>query len=224
MAGTDSIDRLICALGDDLAPVRRLASPTLRAFGWLAIVAAIGLALAIFADVHAMARRLVAAPDMWIAGIGSLLTAVLAVLAAFQLSLPDRKTAWALLPLPTAAVWICASGIGCLRQWGLPDVHPAVLGETKSCLIFIVGLSVPLSIILIAMLRRAYSLRPNLAAAIGGLACAAAAATLLNFIHPYDAAATDLAVHAVAVGVIVAANRMIGGRILANSKNILASA
>jgi hypothetical protein len=224
MAGTDSIDRLICALGADLAPVRRLASPALRAFGWLAIVAALGVALATFADVHAMVRRLAAAPDMWIAGIGSLLTAVLAVLAAFQLSLPDRKAAWALLPLPAAAVWICASGIGCLRPWGLPDANPAALGETENCLIFILGISVALSIILIAMLRRAYSLRPNLAAAMGGLTCAAAAATLLNFIHPYDAAATDLAVHAFAAGVIVAANRMIGGRILANKTNILTSA
>jgi hypothetical protein len=171
-----------------------------------------------------MVRRLAAAPDMWIAAIGSLLTAILAVLAALQLSLPDRKAAWALLPLPAAAVWICASGIGCLRLWGLPDAHPTALGQTGNCLIFILGISVPLSIILIAMLRRAYSLRPTLAAAIGGLACAAAAATLLNFIHPYDAAATDLAVHAFAVGVIVVANRLIGGRILANTKNILASA
>ena len=72
------------------------------------------------------------------------------------------------------------------------------------------------------MLRRACSLRPNLAAAIGGLACAAAAATLLDFIHSYHAASTDLAFHAFAVGVVIAANRIIGGRILAN-QNILAS-
>ena len=45
-------------------------------------------------------------------------------------------------------------------------------------------------------------MRPNLTAIIGGLACASAAATLLNFIHPYDAAATDLAVHAVAVTIV----------------------
>ena len=41
----------------------------------------------------------------------------------------------------------------------------------------------------------------------------AAAATLLNFFHPYDAAATDLTVHAFAVALVVGINRALGGRI-----------
>lgn len=223
MAGADSIDQLIGLLGADLKPARRLASPALRALGWLAMVGAIGVALASFADIHAMVRRLAAVPDMWVAGIGSALTALLAAFAVFQLSLPDRKAAWALLPLPAAALWIGASGLGCLRQWFVPDTHAATLQETGTCVIFILSVSLPLSILLIAMLRRACALRPNLAAAIGGLACASAAATLLNFIHPYDAAATDLVVHAFAVGAVIAANSLIGGRILANRGNIRAS-
>lgn len=121
MAGTDFIGRLIFALGADLTPVRRLASPALRAVGWLAIVVTIGAALATVVDVHGMIRRLTAAPDMWIASISSAITTVLATLAAFQLSLPDRKAAWALLPLPAAAVWIGANGIGCLRQSAISE-------------------------------------------------------------------------------------------------------
>jgi hypothetical protein len=218
----DSIDRLICALGADLTPVRRLASPALRALGWLAIVGTIGVALATVTDLHAMMRRLAAAPDMWLAVIGSTLTAILAVLAAFQLSLPDRKVAWALLPLPGATVWVSASGLGCLRQWLVPDPHPATPQDALSCLALILYISIPLSVLLIAMLRRAFSLRPSLAAAIGGLACASAAATLINFIHPYDAAATDLAAHALAVVVVVVANKAVGGRILASQKKIFA--
>jgi hypothetical protein len=66
---------------------------------------------------------------------------------------------------------------------------------TEHCLIFILGLSLPLSLLLIVMLRRGFSLRPNLTAIIGGLACASAAATLLNFIHPYDAAACMRVTH-----------------------------
>jgi hypothetical protein len=223
MAGADSIDQLIGLLGADLKPARRLASPALRALGWLAMVGAIGVALASFADIHAMVRRLAAVPDMWLAGVGSALTAVLAAFAVFQLSLPDRKAAWALLPLPAAAIWIGASGFGCLRQWAVPDTHAATLQETESCVIFILSVSLPLSILLIAMLRRACALQPNLAAVVGGLACASAAATLLNLIHPYDAAATDLVVHAFAVGAVIAANSLIGGRILANRGNIRAS-
>jgi hypothetical protein len=163
-----------------------------------------------------------AAPDMWLAAIGSLVTAVLAAVAAFQLSLPDRKPTWALLPLPAAVFWIGASGIGCLRSWFVPETHPASLEETGICLIFILSLSVPLSILLILMLRRGCPLRPNLTLVIGGLACAAAAATLLNFIHPYDATATDLTVHAFAVAIVILANAIFGGRLLID-KDVLAS-
>jgi hypothetical protein len=75
-------------------------------------------------------------------------------------------------------------------------------------------LSLPLSLLLFVMLRRGFSLRPNLTAIIGSLACASAAATLLNFIHPYDAAATDLTVHAFAVAFVIVANTIYGGRAL----------
>jgi hypothetical protein len=209
-----SPDVLIETLAHDLRPVRRLASPVLRALLWLAAVAALAVALASFADVGAMVHRLSAAPDMWLAATGSTLTAILAAIAAFQTSMPDRKPTWALLPLPGLLLWIGASGLGCLRAWLVTGTHMANRGEMRICLVFIVGVSVPLSILLVAMLRRGYPLRPNLTAVTGGLAAAAAAATLLNFFHPYDAAATDLLAHAVAVFLVVLANRVLSGRAL----------
>jgi len=212
---TSPHDPLIRGLAADLKPVRRLPRPMLRALGWLGVVAAIALGLAVFADVHALWERIVAAPDMWLAVFGSAATAVLAAIAAFELSLPDASRAWAWLPLPGAILWVTASGFGCLRVWFLPDTHVAVLGEARDCLIFILSLSVPLSALLFLMLRRACPLQPGLTAAVGGLAVAAAAATLLNFFHPYDAAATDLTVHAIAVALVVVANRALGGRIFA---------
>jgi hypothetical protein len=220
MVGSNSTDRLIAALGADLTPVARLTSPALRAVGWLAMVGLMGAALATFADVNGMLRRLAATPDLWLAAGGSLLTAVLAAIAAFQLSLPDRKPAWALLPLPAALLWIGASGLGCLREWIAPETHPIPSMEPAGCLMLIVGFSVPLSVLLIAMLRRGYSLRPNLTAVAAGVACAAAAATLLNFVHSYDAAATDLAAHAIAVAIVIVLNRIFGGRILSGKKDI----
>ena len=208
-------DRLIQGLAADLTPVPRLPAPALRALGWLGAVVAIAVALAVFADLHAMWARITMAPDMWLAVIGSIATAVLASIAAFELSLPDARRDWAWLPLPGVLLWIGASGFGCLRAWVLPDTHVAVMNESRDCLIFIIALSVPLSALMLLMLRRACPLQPGLTAAMGGLAVAAAAATLLNFFHPFDAAATDLAVHAFAVGLVVAANRMLGGRIFA---------
>jgi hypothetical protein len=215
MLYSDLDDRLVQALGADLTPVHRLASPGLRLLGWLAILGVAALALAMVSDVGGMIRRLVAAPDMmWLAVIGSLLTAVLAAAAAFELSLPDRKATWALLPLPAFLLWIGASGMGCLRAWFSPEAYPMPPAQTEHCLMFIVGVSLPLSLVLIVMLRRGFSLRPNLTAIIGGLACASAAATLLNFFHPYDAAATDLAVHSLAVTIVILANTIFGGRVL----------
>lgn len=169
-----------------------------------------------FANLTAMWHRLTATPDMWLAVIGSAATAATAAFAAFELSMPDRSRVWALLPLPAFALWLGASGLGCLRAYILPGTHVATMGETRDCLIFIVGLSVPLSAALILMLRRAYSLAPGLTATMAGLASAAAAATLLNFFHPYDAAATDLTVHLAAVGIVVVALRMFGSRPLRN--------
>lgn len=210
-------DLLIRGLAADLKPVRRLPPPALRALFWLGAVAAIALGLAVFADTHAMWDRIIASPDMWLAVIGSIATAVLASIAAFELSLPDAPRAWAWLPLPGALLWVGASGFGCLRVWVLPETHVAVMAEARDCLIFIISLSVPLSALMLLMLRRAYPLQPGLTAAMGGLAVAAAAATLLNFFHPFDAAATDLTVHAVAVALVVIANRALSGRIFATA-------
>lgn len=207
-------EHLIRDLATDLMPVERLRSPTARAVGWLGVVAVAAVALAMIADLPALERRLSAAPDMWLAVIGSVVTTILATLAAFQLSLPDANRAWAALPLPAALLWVVASGLGCLRAWLVPGTHIADLSEARDCLIFIIGMSIPLSALMIVMLRRAYSLHPALTAALAGLATAAAAATLLNFFHPFDAAVTDLVVHACAVSLVIVANWALSGRLL----------
>jgi hypothetical protein len=212
-----SNDQLIGALAANLRPMRPLPPPALRTLLWLMLVAAVAAVLATFSDLAAMWHRITATSDMWLAVLGSIATMATAAFAAFELSLPDRSRAWALLPLPAAALWVGASGLGCMRAYVLPGTHVAALGEARDCLLFIIGLSVPLSATLIVMLRRAYSLAPPLTAAMAGLGSAAAAATLLNFFHPFDATATDLAVHAVAVAIVVAAAWAFGTRTLRNS-------
>jgi hypothetical protein len=207
-------EAIISSLIADLKPVRRLPAPGWRALAWLALVAAIAFTLAAVADRPAVAARLIGAPDIWLSAVGSALTMVLAAFAAFQLSLPDRNPLWAVLPLPAALLWIGASGAGCLRTWLLPGTHAAVLDDTKDCIAFILALSIPLSALLLGMLRRGHALRPGLTAAVAGFASAAAAATLLVLFHPYDASATDVAVHVVAVALVIIANRAYGGRLL----------
>lgn len=209
------LDALINDLGADLRPVRRLRPPLVRAAGWLSVVIGIAIVLASFADLSGMVHRLRSVPDIWLAVLGSTTTMVLGAIAVFQLSLPDRRAAWAFLPLPGLALWIAGTGMGCLRAWTIPGTDVATLVEARTCFTFIVSLSIPLSALMVLMVRRACPLRPNLTAATGGLAVAAGSATLLNFFHPYDAGATDIAVHVVAITLVVGANRLFGGWLLA---------
>lgn len=205
---------LIGALSGDLKPVRRLPPPLLRAVLWLAAVVAVGIVLVLIVDTGPLLRRLLATPDLLLAALGSALTAILAAYAAFRLSLPDAPRALIWLPAPGALLWLGASGLGCLRSAVAPETHVALLAESRDCLSFIVGISLPLSVLLVLMLRRGCSLQPGPTAVMAGLAAAAAAATLLNLCHPFDAALTDLVVHAVAVGLVIGANRILGGRLL----------
>ena len=106
MTHTDLNTRYAEALAADLTPVRRLAPPGLRVLIWLAVVGVVALTLATFSDIGSLVHRLTVVPEMEFAVAGSILTAVLAAVAAFQLSLPDRKAVWALLPLPAALLWM----------------------------------------------------------------------------------------------------------------------
>lgn len=213
MSDSSSLDGLVNDLSRDLTPVRRLPPPMLRALAWFAAVPALALLLMPLADLDAMRLRL-AVPDLSLAATGALATALSAALAAFQTSVPGRSALWALLPLPPALLWIGASSLGCLRAWIAPESNLADAEDMRGCLIFLVGVSLPLSVLLVWMLRRACPMRPNLTAALAGLAAAGAAAALLVPFHPHDATASDLIVHLVAVAGVIGLNGLAGGRLL----------
>jgi hypothetical protein len=205
---------LIDTLGAGLTPVRRLPAPWLRALGWLLVVAAIAVVLLVHYGTAPMLRRWTGAPDLAWAAAGAVLATACAAWAAFTLGVPGRSRAWAWLPLPGALLWIGASGFGCLRTWLAPGTSIAGIHQSADCLVFIISFSIPLSALMIWWLRRACPLRPVLTAIMVGLASAAASASLLEICHAYDAAATDLLTHALAVGIVIAANAAMGGRLL----------
>jgi hypothetical protein len=217
MSDPQSHEALIDRLGTDLVPVRRLLPPWLRTAGWLLVVMALAVGLLMHYGADPMLRRWAATPDLAWAGIGAVITAVCAAWAAFALGVPGRRAAWAWLPLPGALLWIGASGLGCLRTWIAPGTELAGVHQSADCLLFIISFSVPLSALLIVLLRRACPLRPVLTAVLIGLASAAASASLLEICHSFDAAATDLLTHALAVVVVVAANAAMGGRLLSRT-------
>ena len=214
MSNSASSEALIERLTGTLQPMRPLSPPWLRASIWLGIVAVVAIVFARFSDLPSVGERLTGAADMWLALSGAVATAILSSIAAFQLNVPDRSPRWALLPLPGLLLWLGASGLGCLRSWLLPDASNADAAEATHCFKFIVMTSLPLSVLLLLMLRRGFSLRPKLTALLGGLAAASAAASLITFFHPYDATATDLGIHLVAVGIVIILNLMLGNQAL----------
>ena len=199
----DSVEQLIEWLAASAAPVRRLKPPMVRAAGWLIAVAVIAAAaIFAFSNLDLFMHR-AQDPKMLLELIGTALTGILAVIAAFYLSLPDRSPAWALLPLPPFALWLASSGYNCYRHWITFGPDGWALGESVDCFRFILLISIPSGASLLWVLRRAFPLTPVRVALMGGLGVAALSAFVLQFFHPFDVTFMDLGIHMVAIGLVV---------------------
>jgi len=198
--GSDRHETLIRGLAR--ARLRRLPwPPAIRAILWLDAVILVAAALALFdttPDLHG------ASVWTWISLAGSTLTAATAALSAFELSAPERSRAWTWLPAPSLVLWVGASGLGCFgagaEAWGRS------LAEALQCLKFLLAISAPLLALIVYMLWRVVPRLPGRVMALGGLASAGAAASLLALVHPHDAALLDLGAHAIAVAIVLGAS------------------
>ena len=159
MAESGDISRLIGELSADLKPVRRLAPPWLRSLYWLLAVMCLALVLIAIRVTFDWSGQPEVDPYVIPGALASGVTAILAAYAAFQLSLPDRSSAWALLPVPAFIVWVAINGLGCVASLANPAVQ-SNLPQFFTCLSIIFALSIPLSVATIVMIRRA---RPLLA-------------------------------------------------------------
>jgi hypothetical protein len=188
-----STPELIAVLTANLKPVRRLRPPLVRATGWLLLA---GLVLAVMAIGHGMRPNLLLRleePTFAINLAASLTTAILAAIAAFFVSLPDRSRWWMLLPAPALVVWMSTIGYQCLTHWVAVGPDGMRMGETAECFATLVLTGLPLSLAMLAMLRFAAPLRPTNAILLGSLAVAGVTATALSLFHPLDATVMILA-------------------------------
>jgi hypothetical protein len=179
--------RLIEALSAQAMPVRRLRPPLVRAGAWLLVAALVMVLLALLYGFRPDLAGRLRQPDFALALVGALLTGVLAAVAAFHVSLPDRSRAWLLLPLPPLVLWVSTIGYGCLTDWVSIGPEGVEFGATLQCFATLLIASVPSSVVLLVMLRHTARLQPSVVAMAGGLASAGLAAVALMLFHEIDA-------------------------------------
>ncbi|MER9586183.1 DUF1109 domain-containing protein [Mesorhizobium sp. M0276] len=183
---------LIASLAANVAPVRRLRPPAIRAACWLLLAAVVLTLLAISQGIRPDFAQRLQDPAFAVSMAAPLLTGVLAAFASFLVSLPDRSRLWLFLPAPALIVWLSNIGYQCLTQWIGIGPEGFSLGETARCFATLVLTSLPLSLAMLVMLRYAAPLRPTAVTLMGSLAVAAITATALSLFHAIDATAMIL--------------------------------
>ena len=178
---------LIASLAANATPVRRLRPPVMRAACWLLLAAVVLTLLAINQGIRPDLVQRLREPAFAVSMAASLLTGLLAAVAAFLVSLPDRSRLWLLLPVPALVAWLSNVGYQCLVQWVEIGLDGVSLGEAARCFATLVLTSLPLSLAMLVMLRYAAPLRPNAATFMASLAVAAITATALSLFHIVDA-------------------------------------
>lgn len=199
----ESRDRLIERIAKHGVPVRPLGPPVLSALLWLLGIAfAVTVAATLVGTVSVFVDRL-SDPEFLPAWVASGAAGVLATIAAFELSRPDRSWHWALLPWPAVAAWLSFTGYSCFRNWIVKGPDGFLLGESAMCFAFVLMLGGALGAALMFALRRSYPGHLRWFVATLGIATASIAAAALPLFHSVDATYLDLAAHVSATALVI---------------------
>ena len=204
---------LIGALTANLAPVRRLRPPVTRALSWLLLAALLLAVLAVSQGIRPDLAQRLHGPSFILGVAGASLTGILAAVAAFMLSLPDRSRFYLLLPAPALVLWLSTIGYQCLTNWVSLEPNGIHLGETAQCFATLVLTSLPLSLAMLVMLRYAAPLRPIAVTLTGSLAVAAITATALSLFHELDATVMILMWNLGTAALFVGLGGALGGKV-----------
>ena len=186
-------DALIAKLSAELKPVQRASALglTLR---WCVCAIAVAGAAALAAGTRPDLAARLADPRYDIETAAGALVAICASYSGFKLSLPGSKPAWIWLSIAAVALWL-----GVLIRGAYLDAQahaPSTIELALPCLVMILGESIPLNFIFLAMARHAARFRPVMVASLGGLASAAAGSAGDTLCHGFDVAVLLLIWHA----------------------------
>jgi hypothetical protein len=197
---TDQAEQLIADLTADLQPVHRLPAPFWRAVTWIGIALLVNAtAVILHGGVRSDLMPLLKTPNYVLLLIATVLTGILAAVAVFLISIPGRSRYWSILPIPGVVFWFCTAGYGCFTDWLRMGPAGLRFGHSVDCFIWIVAISLPLSLILFVMVRHAAWIRPGPTLILGMLSTAAFAATGLSLLHDIDTSMMIMVWHGGAV-------------------------
>jgi hypothetical protein len=201
-------DQLVRALVAELAPVRRLPRPSIRAARWAGLAA---LSVALGAWLLGLRPDLLhkLSEPAYLAQTAALIAiAGAAATAAFRLAVPGAARAAPVVPVLAGLTWLVVVA----RRSGLDDDAAALAWRTGlPCVARVVGLASAPAAAVIVLLRRA---APHDRRWIGGLALLAAAALAAlgtQAVCARDQAAHVLAWHVIPVAAIALAGLAAGG-------------
>ena len=207
-------DDLIVTLARNAAPVTRLASPAVRFARWAGLMFVLALVGVFLLGPRPDVADALRQPAYDARLLITLITAVLAGVAAFVLSVPgEHPKAQRIVPFVAAGAWAALLGTF-LIAGGNPVARVAAFPVNWPCGYKILGFSVIPGFTLFALLRRAAPLEPVLNAALAALAAAGLGAVATQLICPVDDPAHQLVGHVLPVVVLATVGTAIGFRTL----------
>lgn len=200
-------DLLIEKLGREMQPVKPPRPTGWRVFMWLLLALPCGIAasflvqrtLTDWSQPGAM-RALLQLTLAFVLGL-------LAIRSAFNMSIAGRRSMNGKALLSIGLVWLG------LSLSSIP--HAAVEAhdnDSTRCFTFLVVVSTPMMVLMIASLRRTRALHPVRSLAMAGLGVACMAVALLAFCHPVHLHLMDFVMHLAAITVIVVMTVLLGKR------------
>lgn len=180
-------NQLIVALTAELAPVRRLRSPTFRTFIWLLLgLPWIALVVTVVGPrddlLHLLADR-----EWMFLQAATLATAMTAAMAAFCAGVPGRPRWEHFVPAVPFALWLSVPVLDLVASLKAGDVSQLAFAPDWICLPGVILVGAGPGIGMILALRRGAPVHPGVAAFLGGLAAAALGNFGLRLFHQQDA-------------------------------------
>lgn len=132
-------ERLIANLATDLAPVRPLRPPAVRAISWLAAELALLLAVALLHGFRPDLSAQFADPQFIVEWCAAGLTAVVTGVATFHVSIPGRESRWVEIAGAAIGVWALSLISGVVAEIRASGLDGIVMRTSWMCVEFLVG-------------------------------------------------------------------------------------